>query len=110
MNKSLLKFLTDFGPLLIFFYFYKNSGNTLGVAIPPLIISTVIAVIIVYLVERKIPYIPLIGAVLISFFGGLTVPYATSFVFDLKKSRTQKPVIMIPGSIPISLVVFIHLS
>ena len=84
MNKSLLKFLTDFGPLLIFFYFYKNSGNTLGVAIPPLIISTVIAVIIVYLVERKIPYIPLIGAVLISFFGGLTLYFNNPIFIYLK--------------------------
>ena len=25
MNKSLIKFLTDFGPLVIFFYFYYNS-------------------------------------------------------------------------------------
>ena len=73
MNKSLLKFVTDFGPLLIFFYFYKKSGNNLSVAIPPLIISTIIAVVIVYMVERKVPYVPLLGAALISLFGGLTL-------------------------------------
>ena len=73
MNKSLLKFVTDFGPLLIFFYFYKTSDNNLSIAITPLIISTIIAVIIVYAVERKVPYVPLLGAALISLFGGLTL-------------------------------------
>ena len=73
MNKSLLKFITDFGPLLIFFYFYKKSGNALSVAIPPLIISTILAVVLIYVLERKIPYVPLIGAALISLFGGLTL-------------------------------------
>ena len=57
MNKSLLKFVTDFGPLLIFFYFYKNSGNDLSVAIPPLIISTIIALLL-------ITYIPTISMLL----------------------------------------------
>ena len=81
MNKSLLKFVTDFGPLLIFFYFYKRSDNDLSVAITPLIISTIIAVIIVYMVDRKIPYVPLMGAVLISLFGGLTLYFITQFLF-----------------------------
>ena len=73
MNKSLLKFITDFGPLLIFFSIYYKSGNNLSVAIPPLIIATLIAVLISYVVERKIPYLPLVGAVIISVFGGLTL-------------------------------------
>ena len=61
MNKSLLKFVTDFGPLLIFFTVYYKNGNNLIIAIPPLIIATLIAVIISYAVEKKIPYLPLIG-------------------------------------------------
>jgi intracellular septation protein len=73
VNKSLLKFVTDFGPLLIFFTVYYKSGNDLTVAIPPLIISTIIAVIAVYFIEKKIPYVPLIGGIVISFFGGLTL-------------------------------------
>ena len=39
MNKSFLKFITDFGPLLIFFTIYYKSGNNLSVAITPLIIA-----------------------------------------------------------------------
>ena len=73
MNKSLLKFITDFGPLLIFFTVYYKSGNNLSVAIPPLIIATLVAVIISYIVEKKIPYLPLVGGIIISFFGGLTL-------------------------------------
>ena len=52
MNKSLLKFITDFGPLLIFFTVYYKSDKDLIVAIPPLIIATIIAVVIVYFVEN----------------------------------------------------------
>ena len=73
MNKSFLKFIADFGPLLIFFTIYYKSGNNLSVAIPPLIISTIIAVGVIYLLEKKIPYIPLVGGVIISLFGGLTL-------------------------------------
>jgi len=73
VNKSLLKFITDFGPLLIFFTVYYKSGNNLSVAIPPLIIATLMAVLISYIIERKIPYLPLIGGIIISFFGGLTL-------------------------------------
>ena len=73
MNKSLLKFITDFGPLLIFFTVYYKSGNNLSIAIPPLIIATLIAVLISYMVEKKIPYLPLVGGIIISIFGGLTL-------------------------------------
>ena len=73
MNKSLLKFITDFGPLLIFFTFYYKSGNNLSVAIPPLIVATLIAVLVSYMVEKQIPYLPLVGGIIISVFGGLTL-------------------------------------
>ena len=84
MNRSILKFITDFGPLLIFFVIYYNSGKNLRVAIPPLIIATIVAVVIVWFVEKKIPYIPLLGGILISFFGGLTI-YFNNPVFIYMK-------------------------
>ncbi len=73
MNKSFLKFIADFGPLLIFFTIYYKSGNNLSIAIPPLIIATIISVVVVYFIEKKIPYVPLIGGIIISLFGGLTL-------------------------------------
>ena len=84
MNKSFVKFLTDFGPLLIFFVVYYKSGNNLIVAIPPLIVATIIAIIIVYILEKRIPYIPLLGGLLISFFGGLTIYFQNPIFIYLK--------------------------
>ena len=84
MNKSFLKFITDFGPLLIFFTIYYKSGNNLSIAIPPLIISTLIAVAIMYFVEKKIPYVPLIGAIVISLFGGLTLYFNNPIFIYMK--------------------------
>ena len=84
MNKSFLKFITDFGPLLIFFTIYYKSGNNLSTAIPPLIISTLIAVAIMYFIEKKIPYVPLIGAVVISLFGGLTLYFNNPIFIYMK--------------------------
>ena len=73
MNKSLIKFLTDFGPLVIFFYYYYDSSKDLKVAIPPFIIATIIALIIMWVLEKKIPKVPLVSGVLITLFGGLTI-------------------------------------
>ena len=73
MNKSFLKFLTDFGPLVIFFYYYYDSGKDLKVAIPPFIIATIIALIIVWVLEKRIPKVPLLSGILITLFGGLTI-------------------------------------
>tara|TARA_B100002051_G_scaffold47402_1_gene42069 strand:- start:205 stop:756 length:552 start_codon:yes stop_codon:yes gene_type:complete len=73
VNKSFLKFLTDFGPLIIFFYYYYDSGKDLKVAIPPFIIATIIALLIVWILEKKIPKMPLVGGILITLFGGLTI-------------------------------------
>ena len=75
MNKSFVKFVTDFGPLLVFFFFYYNNDKNLKIAIPPFIIATLIALIAVWLLEKKIPMVPLISGILISLFGGLTIYY-----------------------------------
>tara|TARA_B100000959_G_scaffold281483_1_gene345649 strand:- start:573 stop:1127 length:555 start_codon:yes stop_codon:yes gene_type:complete len=84
VNKSFVKFLTDFGPLLIFFLVYYKGGKDLIIAIPPLIIATLLAVFVVYFLEKKIPYIPLVGAILISVFGGLTIFFNNPVFLYLK--------------------------
>jgi intracellular septation protein len=84
VNKSLLKFFTDFGPLLIFFTIYYKNDNNLTVAIPPLIIATIVAVAIMYFVEKKIPYVPLIGGIVISLFGGLTLYFDNPIFLYMK--------------------------
>ena len=73
VNKSFIKFVTDFGPLAIFFFYYYNNNKDLKIAIPPFIIATLVALAVIWLLEKKIPLVPLIGGILITFFGGLTI-------------------------------------
>jgi len=84
VNKSFLKFVADFGPLFIFFTIYYKSGNNLAVAIPPLIIATIVSVIAIYFLENKIPYIPLFGGIIISLFGGLTLYFNNPIFIYMK--------------------------
>ena len=84
MNKSILKFVTDIGPLAIFFLFYYKNDKNLIIAIPPLIVATLIAVLVIYMLEKKIPYVPIIGATLIAIFGGLTIIFKNPIFLYLK--------------------------
>jgi len=84
VNKSFFKFVTDFGPLLIFFSFYYRNDKNLEIAIPPFIIATLIALLIVWKIEKKIPMVPLIGGILITFFGGLTIYFKNPVFLYIK--------------------------
>ena len=84
MSKNLIKFVTDFGPLLVFFGFYYNSGKDLKVAIPPFIVATIISLAIVWFLEKKIPMIPLIGGILITLFGSLTIYFNNPIFIYIK--------------------------
>ena len=110
MNKPIIKFATDFGPLVIFFIIYFNNENDLKVAIPPFIIATLIALAVVYFLEKRIPIVPLLSGVLITFFGGLTLYFDNKIFFYMKptiinllfaavlffgKYFTQKPLLKI---------------
>jgi len=84
MNRSIIKVLADFGPLLIFFTIYFNNENDLKIAIPPFIIATLFALIIIYFLEKRIPMVPLVGGVLITLFGGLTLYFDNKIFFYMK--------------------------
>jgi len=84
VNKPFFKFLTDFGPLLVFLFFYYNGDKNLRIAIPPFIIATLIALIVVWLLEKKIPMVPLIGGILITLFGGLTIYFDNPIFIYIK--------------------------
>ena len=84
MNKSLIKFLTDFGPLVIFFYYYYDSEKDLKIAIPPFIVATIIALIVMWLLEKKIPKVPLVSGILITLFGGLTIYFNNPIFIYIK--------------------------
>ena len=84
MARPIIKFLADFGPLLIFFIIYFNNENDLKIAIPPFIIATLIALITIYFLEKKIPMVPLVSGVLITLFGGLTLYFDNKIFFYMK--------------------------
>ena len=110
MYRPVIKFITDFGPLLIFFTIYFTNNHDLKVAIFPFIIATLIALIVVYLLEKKIPMVPLTSGILITLFGGLTLYFDNKIFFYMKptiinllfaevlffgKYFTQKPLLKI---------------
>ena len=110
MSRPIIKSLTDFGPLLIFFVIYFNYDQNLMVAIPPFIITTLIAIVVVYFIEKKIAMVPLTSGILITLFGGLTLYFDNKIFFYMKptiinlffagvlffgKYFTQKPLLKI---------------
>ena len=84
MSRPVIKFITDFGPLLVFFTIYLKNDNDLKLAIPPFIIATLIALAIVYFLERKISIVPLTSGILITLFGGLTLYFDNKIFFYMK--------------------------
>tara|TARA_Y100000590_G_scaffold215495_1_gene244235 strand:- start:2059 stop:2607 length:549 start_codon:yes stop_codon:yes gene_type:complete len=84
MKKPLIKFLVDFGPLLIFFVIYFSNENDLKKAIPPFIVATLISLVVMYFSEKKIPMVPLVSCILITFFGGLTIYFDNKIFFYMK--------------------------
>tara|TARA_B100001123_G_C14696609_1_gene783495 strand:+ start:64 stop:612 length:549 start_codon:yes stop_codon:yes gene_type:complete len=110
MSRPIIKFIADFGPLLIFFIIYFNNDNNLKLAIPPFVIATLIALIVVYFLEKKISMVPLTSGILITLFGGLTLYFDNKIFFYMKptiinllfagvlffgKFFTQKPLLKI---------------
>jgi len=80
--KAVYKLLIDIGPLAIFFIFYTKSG--LQASILPFMIATVIAVIFSYILEKKIPIMPTVGATIVLIFGGLTIYFDNEIFFKMK--------------------------
>ncbi len=80
--KSIYKILIDIGPLAVFFIFYTRSG--LQASILPLMIATVIAVIFSYILEKKIPIMPTVGAGIVLIFGGLTIYFDNEVFIKMK--------------------------
>ncbi len=110
MGRSIIKFLTDFGPLLIFFIIYFKNGHDLKIAIPPFVLATLLSLAIIYFLDKKIPVMPLTSGIIITLFGGLTLYFDNKIFFYMKptvvnlifaavlffgKFFTQKPLLKI---------------
>ena len=80
--KSISKLLINIGPLAVFFIFY--SRGDLKSAIIPFMIATIIAVLFSYIMEKKIPVMPTVSALIILIFGGLTIYFDNEVFFKMK--------------------------
>ena len=80
--KFFYKLLIDIGPLAIFFIFYTRNG--LQASILPFMVATVIAVLFSYILEKKIPIMPTVGAGIVLIFGGLTIYFDNDVFFKMK--------------------------
>ena len=80
--KSITKLFVDIGPLAVFFIFYIRGD--LQSAILPFMIATVIAVLFSYIVEKKIPIMPSVAAIIILVFGGLSIYFENEIFFKMK--------------------------
>ncbi len=84
MYRPLIRLVADFGPLLVFFIMYFGNENNLKIAIPPFIIATLVSLIVIYFLEKRIPMVPLTGGILITLFGGLTLYFDNKIFFYMK--------------------------
>ena len=66
-----VKLALDLGPLLVFFLAYRSAG--LLAATAALIVFTLISLAITYAYEKRIAMMPLVSAIMVTIFGGLTL-------------------------------------
>ncbi len=69
--KPVPKFLVEFGPLLAFFIGNWRGGVFWGTGI--FMVATAIALIVSWVLTRKIAKVPLFSAIFVGIFGGLTI-------------------------------------
>ena len=72
----------DFAPLLVFFG--ANAAWGILPATAVLVGATAIATLVLWLAERRIPPIPVATAVLVGFFGALTLVFDDAFFIKIK--------------------------
>lgn len=83
---SISKFLSDFLPLIVFVVVYKtsNSSQPLVPATLWMIIVTFVALVISYILTKKIAKMPLIAALTLGIFGGITVFSGDDYFIKIK--------------------------
>ncbi len=80
--KQGIKFATDFGPLLIFFFVNAKWG--IFAATATFMVAILIALAVAISVERKVPKVPLGTALIVLVFGGLTLYLNDELFIKLK--------------------------
>lgn len=77
----------DYGPLVVFFTAYWLGG--LLAATASIMIATLIALVLSFAVERRVPLVPLITAAVVGVFGGLTLWLQDETFIKMKPTIVQ---------------------
>ncbi len=92
-----LKPVVDYVPLIAFFGAYKYSDDII-LATKVIIGVTALAIILSLLVARRVPVMPLVTAIVIGVFGGLTVYFQDDTFIKMKPTIIQCAFAIILGA------------
>jgi intracellular septation protein len=67
----ILKLVLDLGPLLLFFFAYNRWD--IYVATGTFMVATIVSLVVTYVLIRRIAIMPLVSAIVVMVFGGLTL-------------------------------------
>jgi intracellular septation protein len=82
-----LKPAVDYGPLAVFFASYLAFGLMAATAV--LIAASLVALLLAWLLERRVPLVPLITAAIVAVFGGLTLWLQDETFIKMKPTIVQ---------------------
>src|SRR5262245_15948500 len=82
-----LKPTVDYGPLAVFFASYLAFG--LMAATAALIVASLVALLLAWMLERRVPLVPLITAAVVALFGGLTLWLQDETFIKMKPTIVQ---------------------
>jgi intracellular septation protein len=77
----------DYGPLAVFFLTYVVAG--LMAATAAIIATSLIALVLAWTVQRRVPFVPLISAAVVAVFGGLTLWFQDETFIKMKPTIVQ---------------------
>lgn len=79
----MIKFLSEFGPIIAFFVIYKVTGSLLDATLY-MLITAIVTLCITYVMERRINKINLISAILLLISASLTLASGNSIFIKMK--------------------------
>ena len=82
-----LRPVADFGPLVLFFVAFKLYGLMAATAV--ILVASLVALAIIWTVERRVPMMPLVTAGVITVFGGLTLWLQDEVFIKMKPTIVQ---------------------
>ncbi len=82
MTKQLRRFALDLGPLFVFFIAYRFVGIYAATGV--FMVAVLVALVLDYVFERKLSPVPIMTAILVVIFGGLTLYLKNALFIKIK--------------------------